>query len=179
MQATEIEKARAVAQRAIKSISYREEQEKINVWLGLLNLENMYGTPDSLKTTLEQALQSNDSYKVCVVCNFISLFLHIHCCPLNQYYNLFQIRAHMVKLYAESGKVKELDSEVRLVVKKFKETSGMWQEIGSILMNSGYPEKARALLQQALPFMRNKKGNGTILKNARWCMHLQKSTGTL
>lgn len=73
----------------------------------------------------------------------------------------------MVKLYAESGKVKELDSEVRLVVKKFKETSGMWQEIGSILMNSGYAEKARALLQQALPFMRNKKGNGTIFKKTQ------------
>lgn len=64
MKATEIEKARAVAQRAIKTISYREEQEKLNVWLGLLNLENLYGTAESVKATLDQALQSNEPYKV-------------------------------------------------------------------------------------------------------------------
>ena len=64
LKATEIEKARAVAQRAIKTISYREEQEKLNVWLGLLNLENLYGTAESLKSTLDQALLSNEPYKV-------------------------------------------------------------------------------------------------------------------
>lgn len=130
LQATEIEKARAVAHRAIKSISYREEQEKLNVWLGLLNLENLYGTPDSLKTTLDQALQSNDPYK---------------------------IRTHMVRLYAENGKNRELESEVRLVVKKFKETPGMWLDIGTVLMTCGYTDKARTILQQALPHMRSKK----------------------
>lgn len=136
MEATEVEKARAVAQRAIKSISYREEQEKLNVWLGLLNLENLYGTSESLKTVLDQALQSNDPYK---------------------------IRVHMVRMYAESGKNKELDSEVRLVVKKFKETTGMWQEIGSILMNNGHAEKARNLLQQALPHLKSKKDSISLV----------------
>jgi hypothetical protein len=43
-QATEIEKARAVAHRALSAISFREEQEKLNVWCALLNLENLYGT---------------------------------------------------------------------------------------------------------------------------------------
>lgn len=53
-----------MAQRAIKSISYREEQEKLNIWLGLLNLENLYGTSETLKTAIDQALQLNDAYKV-------------------------------------------------------------------------------------------------------------------
>jgi rRNA biogenesis protein RRP5 len=47
-QATEIEKARAVAQRALSTISFREEQEKLNVWCALLNLENLYGSKVSL-----------------------------------------------------------------------------------------------------------------------------------
>ena len=42
----EIDKARAVARKALKTISFREEQEKFNVWIGLLNLEHMYGTSD-------------------------------------------------------------------------------------------------------------------------------------
>lgn len=35
----------------------REEQEKLNVWVALLNMENMYGTEDSLKKVFERALQ--------------------------------------------------------------------------------------------------------------------------
>lgn len=64
----------------------------------------------------------------------------------------------MVRLYAESSKNKELESEVRLVLKKFKETQGMWQDLGAILMGQGYAEKARSILQQALQIVKNKKG---------------------
>ena len=35
----------------------REEQEKLNVWVALLNLENMYGTQETLKKVFERALQ--------------------------------------------------------------------------------------------------------------------------
>lgn len=38
-------------------VSSREEQEKLNVWVALLNLENMYGTEESLKKVFERALQ--------------------------------------------------------------------------------------------------------------------------
>lgn len=37
--------------------SYREEQEKLNVWVALLNLENMYGTEESLQKVFERAVQ--------------------------------------------------------------------------------------------------------------------------
>ena len=42
----------------------REEQEKLNVWVGLMNLENMYGTQDSLMSTFQQALQQNEQLPV-------------------------------------------------------------------------------------------------------------------
>ena len=35
----------------------REEQEKLNVWVALLNLENLYGSEESLKKAFERALQ--------------------------------------------------------------------------------------------------------------------------
>lgn len=38
-------------------VASREEQEKLNVWVALLNLENMYGTVESLKKVFERALQ--------------------------------------------------------------------------------------------------------------------------
>lgn len=43
---------------------FREEQEKLNVWIALLNLENTYGTKESLTEALQKALQYNDALKV-------------------------------------------------------------------------------------------------------------------
>ncbi|XP_016120081.1 protein RRP5 homolog, partial [Sinocyclocheilus grahami] len=48
---------RAVGERALKTISFREEQEKLNVWVAMLNLENMYGTQESLQKVFERAIQ--------------------------------------------------------------------------------------------------------------------------
>lgn len=96
LESAEIEKARAIAERALKSISfryssrsvfvfstfvnssnqvwvcddlhhrycYREEQEKLNVWMAYVNLENMYGSQESLQEVFERALQHNDPIKV-------------------------------------------------------------------------------------------------------------------
>lgn len=35
----------------------REEQEKLNVWVALLNLENLYGSEESLRAAFDRALQ--------------------------------------------------------------------------------------------------------------------------
>lgn len=42
----------------------REEQEKLNVWVALLNLENMYGSQESLSKVFERAVQYNEPLKV-------------------------------------------------------------------------------------------------------------------
>ena len=64
LQMAEIDKARNVAQQALKTILYKEEQERLNVWVALLNLENMYGTQMSLDETFNKATQNCDSFKV-------------------------------------------------------------------------------------------------------------------
>ena len=38
----------------------REESEKFNVWIALLNLENLYGTHDSLVKVFQRALEQNE-----------------------------------------------------------------------------------------------------------------------
>ena len=64
LHSAEVDKARGVAQRAIKTISFREEQEKLNVWVALLNLENSYGTKDTLDKTFEEAVKVNEPKKI-------------------------------------------------------------------------------------------------------------------
>ena len=61
LQISEIDKAREIAKRALKTINFREEQEKLNVWIAWLNLENVYGTEESLEATFKEAARANDS----------------------------------------------------------------------------------------------------------------------
>lgn len=64
LQISEIDKAREIAKRALKTINFREEQEKLNVWIALLNLENIYGTDESLEAAFKDAARHNDSKTV-------------------------------------------------------------------------------------------------------------------
>lgn len=61
LQLSEVEKARDIARRALKTINFREEGEKLNVWLALLNLENVYGTDETLEVTFKDAARHMDS----------------------------------------------------------------------------------------------------------------------
>ena len=64
LQLSEVEKAKQVARRAIQTINFREEQERLNVWVALLNLENVYGTDETLESTFKDAARHNDSKTV-------------------------------------------------------------------------------------------------------------------
>lgn len=61
---SQIEKAREISRRALKTINFREEQEKLNVWVAMLNLENSYGTEATLDTVFKEAIQANDAKTV-------------------------------------------------------------------------------------------------------------------
>lgn len=61
LQISEIDKAREIGRRAAKTISFREEGERLNVWIALLNLENVYGTDESIEATFKDAARANDS----------------------------------------------------------------------------------------------------------------------
>lgn len=123
MQATEIEKARSVAKRALKHINVRLEEERLNIWIASLNLENAYGTPDSFKEVLSDALKYNDDYKV---------------------------YKRVLDIYAESQKKAELESLVHQLVKKYKSKIDCWIECQSALMKAGLHDKARNYLQRSL-----------------------------
>ena len=64
LQLSEIDKAREVAKRALQAISIREEQERLNVWIALLNLENTFGTDESLDAVFKDAARHMDSKTV-------------------------------------------------------------------------------------------------------------------
>jgi hypothetical protein len=50
-----LQAARSVAERALKRILFREEGERLNVWVALLNLELKHGSRDALAAAFERA----------------------------------------------------------------------------------------------------------------------------
>ncbi len=49
---------------AFPFLPYREEKEKLNVWVGWMNLENLYGSQESLIKVFESALRENEPLEV-------------------------------------------------------------------------------------------------------------------
>lgn len=55
LQSADIAGARRVAERALRTISYREQDEKYNVWVAYLNLELKYGDAETLEKVFARA----------------------------------------------------------------------------------------------------------------------------
>ncbi|KAK2985370.1 hypothetical protein RJ640_029327 [Escallonia rubra] len=62
----DVEKARSIAERALRTINIREETEKLNIWVAYFNLENEYGNPpeEAVVNLFKRALQYCDPKKV-------------------------------------------------------------------------------------------------------------------
>lgn len=64
LQHSDVAKAREVAERAVRTISMREETEKMNVWIAMLNLENTYGDDESVEEVFKRGCQYNDAQEI-------------------------------------------------------------------------------------------------------------------
>nr|DBA15081.1 TPA: hypothetical protein GDO54_004338 [Pyxicephalus adspersus] len=145
LQATELEQARAVAERALETIYFREEQEKLNVWVAMMNMENTYGTEETLLKVFERAIQYNDPLKA------------------------FQ---HLVDIYIKSEKFKEADELFNTMIKRFKQEKSVYWKYATFLLKQGQSEAAHRLLQRALKCLPEKEHVDVISKFAQLEFHL-------
>ena len=124
LQLSEISKAREIAERALKTISFREETEKMNVWIGLLNLENTYGSDESLGDVFKRACQYNDSQ---------------------------EIHERLISIYIQSGHHAKADNLFQITLKKYGKSPDLYLNYATFLMTTlAAPDRARALLPRAM-----------------------------
>ncbi|XP_057371391.1 protein RRP5 homolog [Daphnia carinata] len=126
----EIEKARTVAQRALKIMSFREEQEKFNVWIAWLNLEHMYGTTEGYEATLQEALRYNEPFKV---------------------------HRQMALNFEQSGKFDEAESLYTTMLKKYKQNKSVWMNACLFYVRNSKLDTARGVFQRALSILDKKE----------------------
>ncbi|CAG8970839.1 hypothetical protein HYALB_00000816 [Hymenoscyphus albidus] len=123
MQLSELSKAREVAERAIKTINIREETEKMNVWIALINLETAYGSDESVDDVFKRACQYNDPQ---------------------------EIHERLASIYIQSGKLSKADELFQIIIKKFSQSPTVWYNYAHFLNTSlEAPDRARALLPRA------------------------------
>jgi len=130
LQISEIDKAREIGRRAFKTINFREEQERLNVWIALLNLENVYGTDDSLDTTFKEAARANDSKTV-----------HLR----------------LASILEQSGKHDKAVEQYKKTCKKFGASSKVWAMFAEFYLKAGNLEEARKLLPRSFQSLEKRK----------------------
>ncbi|KAJ1553498.1 rRNA biogenesis protein rrp5, partial [Nowakowskiella sp. JEL0078] len=140
LQMAEIDKSRAIAERALNTISFREEQEKMNVWVAYLNLENTYGSKETLQKVFERSI--------------------VFCEPKEMYMNL-------ARIYERTEKWEDAEQLYQTMTKKFKESSRVWTAVGLFFITRGKVEEARQVLQRSLQSLPKRKHVETITKFAQ------------
>lgn len=123
LQLGEIDKSREIAERALKTINYREEQEKMNIWIAILNLENSFGGDESLDEAFKRSIQYMDS-----------LTMH----------------QKLVGIYQLSEKFDKADELYKAMTKKFGKNISVWVQYGSSLMDRKLDDEAHQVLARAL-----------------------------
>ncbi|KAM5530726.1 hypothetical protein V8D89_015586 [Ganoderma adspersum] len=140
LQISEIDKAREIAKRALKTINFREEQERLNVWIALLNLENIYGTDESLEVAFKDAARHNDSKT---------------------------IHLRMAEIFEQSDKPEKAEEQYKKTCKKFSQSSKVWTLFGEHYLKRGMLEESRKLLPRSLQSLEKRKHLKTIYKFAQ------------
>ncbi|EMC98194.1 hypothetical protein BAUCODRAFT_32189 [Baudoinia panamericana UAMH 10762] len=126
LQLSEVQRARDIAERALRTINIRETDEKANIWIAWLNLEVEYGDEARVEEVFAQACQVQDS---------------------------LEMHEKLASIYIDSGKHKRADNIFERIVahKAFRASPEVWLNYATFLMDrSRDPVRARALLTRAL-----------------------------
>ena len=117
----QMDHARQVAERALVTIGEREEVEKTNVWVAFLNLENLFGTDETLKKVWDRAVR--------------------YCDEENLYWK-------MIAIFEESNP-KRAEEYLSKMAKKYKTNLRLWITYIAFRFKTKDAEGGRALLARA------------------------------
>ncbi|KIO08444.1 hypothetical protein M404DRAFT_938123 [Pisolithus tinctorius Marx 270] len=140
LQMSEIDKARAIGRRAVQTINFREEQERLNVWIALLNIENTYGSDTTMEAVFKDAARHNDSKTV-----------HLR----------------LAVIFEDSQRYEKAEEQYKRTCKKFGQSSKVWTLFAEHYLRRGQLEEARKLLPRSLQSLDKQKHIKTISKFAQ------------
>ncbi|KAF4037160.1 Suppressor of forked protein (Suf) [Phytophthora infestans] len=134
---TDIDLARDVAVRATSAVSFRDEKEKMNVWVAYLNLEHDFGDDASFLRVFKSALQVNHPKRVYL---------------------------HLIDLYARAEEHEDVKQTLATMQKKFRTSKQTWIRSLQYLVGQKQFAEAAETLQRSLKSLAAHKHLPVILK---------------
>ena len=122
MQSGELESARALATRALQRINFRLEEERLNIFLAWLNLENTFGTEEAMAGVLKEALQCCDQFKV---------------------------YSQVAAIYQQAGNFSQAEKTFKLLSRKFNKEKEVWIKFGIFYYKNNKLSDGRFILQRS------------------------------
>ncbi len=119
----DFDKARGVVARALEKINFREEDERLNIYMAWLNLENDCGSQKNVDDVLAKALKYSDQFKV------------------------YSKAAHM---FSSCGKADQAEKLYKMLVRKFSKEPEVWMKLGQFYYTTGNFKEGRFTLQRSL-----------------------------
>lgn len=129
LETAEVDKARTIAKKAIASINFREEQERLNVWIALLNLELRYGSDESYNDVLSEATQRNDS---------------------------FRVYSQTLRILLDLEKLIDANKVIEILKKKYKHLPDMWLLVSESYLRMNNEKMAKEILPKSLLSLKEK-----------------------
>lgn len=134
------DKARQIGERALQTISVREEQEKQNIWIAMLNLEHQFGNEESFFIVYRRAQLQNDQLKL-----FKSL----------------------IKIYTSNEEFDKAEKSFTFHLKRLKQFKEFWLDYGLFYFKVNKLDKARYVLEQSLKSLDKQEHVDVISKFAQ------------
>ncbi|RLN80155.1 hypothetical protein BBJ28_00008758 [Nothophytophthora sp. Chile5] len=134
---TEVDLARDVAVRATSAVSFRDEKEKLNVWVAYLNLEHDFGDDASFLRVFKSALLVNHQKRVYL---------------------------HLVDLYARAEEHEDVKQTLATMQKKFRTSKQAWIRALQYFVGANQFAEAAETLQRSLKSLAAHKHLPVILK---------------
>lgn len=120
----DVDQARQIGERGLKSIGLGQDAEKMNVWVAMLNLENAYGDEETTEAIFKRACEYSDAQ---------------------------DMHRRLTSIYIQSGKKGQADEMFQQMLKKFTQDPKTWINYGTFLFDTiGDADRAREVLPRAL-----------------------------
>jgi len=137
---TEIERARQVGERALRTIELAEHKERFNIHAALLNLEKAHGDEQTLAAAVARALQGCDAKDVYM---------------------------HVALVHERAGDAPLADAAYEVAAKKFRAHPDVWIAWMSALMIRNAQAAAKTVLQRSVEALPRAKHVEVISKFAQ------------
>ncbi|CBH08876.1 rRNA biogenesis protein, putative [Trypanosoma brucei gambiense DAL972] len=117
----QFEEARLVAEKALTTIGVRETQERLNVWVAYMNLENLHGTAESLASVFKRALRHALDELV--------------------------VYERLADIFSATRKFNQLLSLCRAMVSKNRKVPRVWERLGTVLIDHNKRDQLKRVLK--------------------------------